>query len=374
MSTTATSLQSVPDGREVVATAADAAALPRPPLLILDAVTAFLDQHGLGSGPLSWAQIGDGQSNITYRLERGGEVFVLRRGPRPPLPRSTHDMIREARIQQLLQGHGIPVPAVLAVCADESVLGVPFYVMTFLEGLVITRTIPAALDSPAQRLATSEAVVDTLVQLHRVDVTSGDLASFGRADGYLRRQVERFSALWEVNTTRSLPDVVRLGGWLADNLPESQQASVLHGDYRPGNLMFHPAAPARVTAVLDWEMAAVGDPLADLGYLTATYAEPGSPASPLELTAVTRNPGYLRRTELVDRYRDQTGMSLDALPWYQALALWKASIFCEAIYTRWLKGERPNDTRFAPSLEAGVPQLLAQARVFAGLSPAPSGH
>lgn len=364
MPVAAVSLQSVPDGREVVATAADAAALASPPLLILDAVTAFLDEHNLGSGPLSWAQIGDGQSNVTYRLERGGEVFVLRRGPRPPLPRSTHDMIREARIQQLLQDRGIPVPAVLAVCADESVLGVPFYVMTFLEGLVITNSTPGALNSPEQRLATSNAVVDTLVQLHRVDVTTGDLASFGRADGYLRRQVERFSALWEINTTRSLPDVAVLGSWLADNLPTSQQASVLHGDYRPGNLMFQASAPARVAAVLDWEMAAIGDPLADLGYLTATYSEPGSPPSPLELTPVTRNPGYLRRADLIARYREQTDLSLDALPWYQALALWKASIFCEAIYTRWLKGERPGDTRFAPSLEAGVPQLLAQARAF----------
>ena len=364
MPVAAVSLQTVPDGREVVATAADAAALASPPLLIVDAVTAFLDEHNLGSGPLSWAQIGDGQSNVTYRLERGGEVFVLRRGPRPPLPRSTHDMIREARIQQLLQDRGIPVPAVLAVCADESVLGVPFYVMTFLEGLVITGSTPPALDSPEQRRATSNAVVDTLVQLHQVDVTTGDLASFGRADGYLRRQVERFSALWEINTTRSLPDVAVLGSWLADNLPASQQASVLHGDYRPGNLMFQASAPARVAAVLDWEMAAIGDPLADLGYLTATYSEPGSPPSPLELTPVTRNPGYLRRADLIARYQEQTDLSLDALPWYQALALWKASIFCEAIYTRWLKGERPGDTRFAPSLEAGVPLLLAQARGF----------
>lgn len=340
-------LLSVPDGTEVVATRADADTLASPPLLILDTVTAFLDDHNLGTGPLSWAQIGDGQSNITYRIQRGSDTFVLRRGPRPPLPPSTHDMVREARIQQILQGSGVPVPDILAVCPDESVLGVPFYVMTYLDGLVITNTIPAALNSAEQRVATSNAVVDTLVQLHQVDVTAGDLASFGRPEGYLRRQVERFSALWDINTTRSLPDVALLGGWLADNLPDSRQAAVLHGDYRPGNLMFHRGAPARVSAVLDWEMAAVGDPLADLGYLTATYAEPGSPPSPLELTAVTRSPGYLRRSEVIARYQSQTGLSLDALPWYQALALWKASIFCEAIYTRWLKGERPRDTQFA---------------------------
>lgn len=367
MSADPTALQAVPDGAEVVATAADAGKLASPPLLVLDAVTAFLDAHNLGAGPVSWARIGDGQSNITYRIQRGGDVFVLRRGPRPPLPRSTHDMVREARIQQLLSTRGIPVPAVLAVCEDASVLGVPFYVMSFLQGLVITEAVPAALDSAEQRLAVSTAVVDTLVQLHRVDVTDGELAAFGRPDGYLRRQVERFSALWDINTTRSLPDVARLGGWLADNLPDSGGAAVLHGDYRPGNLMFAASAPARVTAVLDWEMAAVGDPLADLGYLTATYAEPGSAPTPLELTAVTRSPGFLDRAGLIARYQHQTDLALDALPWYQALALWKAAIFCEAIYTRWLRGERPHDTRFAPSLEAGVPRLLAQARVFAGL-------
>ena len=122
--------------------------------------------------------------------------------------------------------------------------------------------------------------------------------------------------------------------------------------------------------ILDWEMATVGDPLADLGYLTATYAEPGSFPTPLEMTSVTREPGYLSREQLISRYRERMELNLDALPWYQTLALWKASIFCEAIYTRWLRGERPHDTGFGPSLEAGVPRLLAGARQFAGVTAA----
>lgn len=364
-------MHSIPDGREVVATRSDADTAASAPLLVLDEVTAFFDAHNLGSGPLSWEQIGDGQSNITYRIRRGNEDFVLRRGPRPPLPRSTHDMVREARIQQLLRGQGVPVPEILAVCEDESVLGVPFYVMAYLDGLVITGSIPASLSSPQDRAATSAAVVDALVQIHSVDVSSGDLAKFGKPEGYLNRQVARFSGLWEVNTTRNLPEVARIGSWLADNVPQSQAAAVLHGDYRPGNLMFAPHSPARVIAVLDWEMSAIGDPLADLGYLTATYSEPGSASTPLELTGVTRNPGYYTRAEIINAYRERMGLDLDALPWYQALALWKASIFCEAIYTRWLKGERPDDTRFAPTLEVGVPQLLRSAAEFAGLAPAP---
>ncbi len=357
-------MQTIPDGVEVVASRADAARLDSPPLLIVDAVAEFLDSRGLGVGPLSWSRIGDGQSNVTYRIHRGREVFVLRRGPRPPLPKSTHDMVREARIQQLVKKQGVPVPEILAVCEEDSVLGVPFYIMSFLNGTIITDTIPAYLGSIPQREATSAAVLDALVQLHQADVSTGELATFGRPDGYLRRQVERFSALWDVNATRDLPEVARIGGWLESNIPDSQAVAVIHGDFRTGNLMFDPSSPARVMAILDWEMATVGDPLADLGYLTATYAEPGSFSTPLELTTVTRKPGYLNRAQLISRYRERMDLNLDALPWYQTLALWKASIFCEAIYTRWLNGERPGDTVFGPSLKAGVPRLLEAARLY----------
>ncbi|MEU6449749.1 phosphotransferase family protein [Streptomyces sp. NPDC046979] len=364
-------MHTVPDGVEVVASRDAARRLQRPPLLVVDAVTDFLDTHGVGRGPIAWQRIGDGQSNVTYLIERGGDRVVLRRGPRPPLPRSTHDMLREARIQRLLRGHGVPVPEIVAVCEDDAVLGVPFYLMAHVEGTVVTGTIPSHLSSLDQRGATSAAVVDTLVALHRIDVTEGELASLGSPDGYLQRQVARFSGLWEVNTSRSLPAVERIGDWLGRNLPASQAAAVVHGDYRMGNLMFAPQAPARVRAVLDWEMATLGDPLADLGYLTATYSEAGAPATPLELTPVTRAPGYLTRCQLAQRYQSHTELDLTALPWYQTLALWKAAIFCEAIYTRWRRGERPDDTDFGPSLETGVPRLLEAAAQYAGLIATP---
>jgi aminoglycoside phosphotransferase (APT) family kinase protein len=354
-----------PDGVEVVSSWADAEGLERPPLLVLDAVRAVLDARGLGSGPVAWRRIGDGQSNITYLLRRGEDQMVLRRGPRPPLPRSTHDMLREARIQQLLQPAGVPVPRIYAVCEDESLLGVPFYVMEALEGTVITDEIPDALDSPEQRAATGEALVDALIQLHAVDVRQGEIASFGRPDGYLRRQVERFSALWDLNTTRSLPDVGDVGAWLRAHVPQSQAAAVVHGDYRLGNVMLSADAPARVQAVLDWEMATLGDPLADVGYLTATYTDGDDELTPLDLSPVTRRPGYPRASQIAERYAAATGMDLNPLPWYEALALWKAAIFCEAMYTRWLRGERPGDV-FAPTLERGVPLLLERARTRSG--------
>jgi aminoglycoside phosphotransferase (APT) family kinase protein len=321
----------------------------------------FLDGHGIGTGPLRYMRIGSGQSNVTYRIDRDDTTIVLRRGPRPPLPKSTHDMVREARILRLLGSRGLSVPEVLAECADTSLLGVPFYVMRYYDGEIITNRIPAALDAPDQRRRTSEAAVDTLVALHSVDITEPEIAALGRPAGYLERQIVRFVSLYGQNTTRDLPKVHTVATCLQANVPPTQRHSLVHGDYRLGNLMYGRDAPARVIAILDWEMATLGDPLADIGYLVATYGDPDAERTVLELTTVTREPGYLRRTDLIERYATATGLDLDPLPWYQTLALWKAAIFCEAIYTRWLKGERPTDIDFAPTLATGVPALLRVA-------------
>ena len=352
------------DGVEVV-DSLDGPQPELPPLLVVDRVTDFLDARGLGRGPIAWSRVGDGQSNVTYRITRGADDFVLRRGPRPPLPRSTHDMVREATILRALRPHGVPVPEVLAVCADDAVLGVPFYVMTWLDGAVITDSIPEALASASQRRATSETLVSTLAQLHQVDTTAPSIAGLGKPDGYLRRQVSRFSGLFEANAVRPLDDVLHLGAWLERNLPTSQGPSVVHGDYRLGNVMFAREAPARAIAVLDWEMATLGDPLSDLGYLVATYSEAGGRVNPLHLSPVTARPGYLDRGEVIALYAELSGLDVSCLDWYCVLALWKAAVFCEAIYARWLRGERPGD-RFGPALEAGVPLLLTECMELTG--------
>ena len=352
-----------PDGIEVVATGADTASLDRPPLLILDRVQGFLDEHGIGEEPLAWQRIGDGQSNITYLIGREDRRVVLRRGPRPPLPRSTHDMLREARVQQGLARVGMPVPKILAVCADESLLGVPFYVMDYLEGEIMLDSAPKELDSAEQRRATSEALVDTLAALHGVDLERAGLADFGRPQGYLERQIATFSGLASQVSERDLPLVAELGVWLEAHRPETQRAALVHGDYRLGNVMFRREAPASVLAVLDWEMAALGDPLADLGYLTATYCDADSPGSVMEISGVTREPGYLTRAAIAERYAARTGLDVSQLHWYQVLALWKSSVFLEAIYTRWRRGERPGD-QFAPLLEHEIPRLLEVARDY----------
>lgn len=366
--------ESLPDGVDVVATRAEAEGMSMPPLLVLDALGEWLDGQRVGppGGSLSWERIGDGQSNITYLVQRGdgpdAARFVVRRGPRPPLPPSAHDMVRESRVQRVLGERGVLVPRILGVCEDEAVLGVPFYVMEHLDGVVVTDTEPSALGSPEARGLTSEALVDTLVALHAVDVTDPAVAALGRPQGYLERQVRRFAGLWPQVSTREIEDFPVVTQWLADHVPDQAGSAVVHGDYRLGNLMLDAAVPGRVLAVLDWEMATLGDPLADLGYLTATWSDPAWEPTVMDHSSVTRDAGWWSRADLAETYARRTGRDLDTLGWYQTLAMWKSAVFCEAMYTRWLRGERAADTTFAPFLDEGVPGLLARAREHAGRS------
>lgn len=345
---------------DVVVHAAEAERLAKPPLLILENVEAFLDAHGLGSGPLRATRIGEGGgSNFSYLLERDDGRFVLRRPPRPPLPPSAHDMVREARLQLALAPHGTRLPTIRAVCDDESVLGVPFYVMDFLEGHVVTRALPPGLEGEEARRRLGLDLVDALVEIQAVDVNAPGVAQFIRPGSYLERQVRRFSQLWEVNQTRELPAVVEVGAWLADNLPEPLPLAVVHGDYRLGNMIVAPGDPSRIVAVLDWEMGAVGDPRADVGYLLATYSEPGGEPNPLGTSPVTALPGFPSKRDLVERYVERSGRDVEPLDWFQALALWKAAVFCEAIYGRYIRGELASEDVNAARFETGVP-LLAQ--------------
>ena len=361
-------MTTVPDGVEVVATSAEAAELPMPPFLIIENLTEYFDREGLSIGELSWRRIGEGHSNVTYAIRRGNTRFVLRRGPRPPHPPTTHDMVREAGLLLKLGRAGVLVPTVVSTCTDDSVIGVPFYVMNFIDGVVITDSLPSYLAPVELRETIAIAAANSLAHLHLIDVSTGELSNVGRPEGYLLRQVDRFGSLWSINSTREIRSVERIQSWLRDNLPISQATTVVHGDFRIGNLMYALDSPARVVAILDWEMATLGDPLADLGYLTATYAQEGVTRTPLELTPVTRLEGFPSRDDLIAEYHSTNPLDMTALPWYQTLALWKAAIFCEALYSRWLDGERPEDKGFLPSLQEGVPLLLSQAAEFSGIT------
>jgi aminoglycoside phosphotransferase (APT) family kinase protein len=350
-------------GADIVESDADAEGLAKPPLLVLDRVRAFLDEHGLGAGELRAHRVGEGGgSNFTFLLQRESSWFVLRRPPRPPLPPTAHDMVREARLQLAVREGGfVRLPTIVAVCEDESLLGVPFYVMDYLDGHVPTDELPPGLEEESARRSLGDDLVDTLVEIHAADVTTPGLAAFARPGNYNERQVRRFAQLWDVNKTRELPRVPEVGAWLADKLPEPLPPTVVHGDFRLGNTMVAREDPRDIVAVLDWEMGAIGDPRADLGYLLATYSEPGGPPNPLGTSPVTALAGFPSRAELVARYVAQSGRDVDPLPWFEALALWKAAVFCEAIYGRYLRGELGAEDTRAVRFREGVPYLADAA-------------
>ena len=339
----------------------------KPPLLVVDRVEAFLDEHGLGAGELRARRIGEGGgSNFTFLLERGPDRFVLRRPPRPPLPPSAHDVVREARLQLALRDAGFDrLPTIVAVCEDESLLGVPFYVMEYLDGLVPTDELPPELDGEAERRRLGEELVDALVEIHSADVATPSLAAFARPGSYNERQVGRFAQLWGINRTRELPVVEEVGAALA-GASRALAPTVVHGDFRLGNTMVGADAPARILAVLDWEMGALGDPRADVGYLLATYTEPGGPPSPLGTSPITARPGFPSRAGLVERYVARSGRDVDRSRWFEALALWKAAIFCEAIYGRFVRGELGAEDTRAARFEDGVPYLAEAAASLVG--------
>src|SRR5207244_2870172 len=200
-----------------------------------------------------------------------------------------------------------------------------------IEGEVIVTSIPAELDTHAERRKIGEELIDSLVEIHAVDWVAVGLEGFGKPTGYLERQLRRFLGLWELNKTREIPAVESVGSWLAEHLPRSPAATIVHGDYRLGNTIFAPTRPAHLEAVLDWEMATIGDPLADLGYLCMMWTEKEDPEAGLreQLGAVTRREGFPTRAELIAAYEQRTGRSMRELRWYTTLAVWKSIVFID---------------------------------------------
>jgi aminoglycoside phosphotransferase (APT) family kinase protein len=209
-----------------------------------------------------------------------------------------------------------------------------------------------------------EQLVDALVDLHAVDPVAAGLEGFGKPTGYLERQVRRFSGLWEHNRTRDIPSVERVAAWLREHLPDSGDATIVHGDFRLGNTIFGAAAPARLRALLDWEMATIGDPLADVGYLCMTWTQAGDPPGELfELSRVTRAEGFPTRSELLERYEARSGRSMTDIRWYTTLALWKSLVFMEGNFKRAQAGT--TDDPYLKAFGEGVLQLAERAEATA---------
>jgi aminoglycoside phosphotransferase (APT) family kinase protein len=343
---------------DIVETHAEGAANEREPLLVLAPLREFLQAAELDApAGLAATPIGGGHSNVTFALSTG---VVLRRPPRGPLPPSAHDVLREARLLTALEATPVRTPRVLATCSDPSVTGAPFYIMEEVQGEVITDSIPASLDAPHQRSLIADELIDALVELHAVDYGSLDLDGFGKSSGYLERQLRRFSGLWEHNRTREVAEFEQVGAWLAANLPPSPPATIVHGDYRLGNTMFARTAPPHLIAILDWEMATIGDPLADVGYMMIHWRQAGDPDdSRFNLQTVTSKSGFPSRQELVQRYEQRSGRSAGALDWYVVLALWKAVVFMEGNYRRAISGA--TDDPYLKTFGDGVLELARRA-------------
>ena len=256
---------------------------------------------------------------------------------------TAHDMTREYRVLSALAGTDVPAPRTIALCEDASVNDMPFYVMQYCPGVVLAQDIPSGYaPTAADRRRICLALVDTLVRLHAVDYRAVGLEGFGKPDGYLERQVRRWSEQWQRSQTSELPEIDELIRRLRAALPESPPPTIVHGDYRLGNMALDPDDPGRVVAIFDWEMATLGDPLADLGYTLIYWTEAGDPppAGGVGTTSTfTARPGFFTRAEIIAEYARGSGRNVEAIDFYQVLALYKLAVISEGIYARYLLGK-----------------------------------
>jgi aminoglycoside phosphotransferase (APT) family kinase protein len=286
---------------------------------------------GLVSGPLSAELIAGGRSNLTYRLTDGATRWVLRRPPLGHVLRTAHDMGREFRVLSALAGTSVPVPETVHLCADPDVLGAPFYLMRYVDGVVLRTREQCEDIGTANTTAVVHRLVDVLAELHTVDPATVGLADFGRPEGYLTRQVVRWGKQLDSSRSREVPGIDELHDRLAGSVPDSTRHGLLHGDYRLDNALVDPAA-ADIAAVLDWEMSTLGDPLADVGLLVVYLS--GRRGYDVITGDATSAPGFPSTDELVARYAERTGVDVSNLDWYVALNCFKLAVVLEGIHYR----------------------------------------
>jgi aminoglycoside phosphotransferase (APT) family kinase protein len=325
----------------------------------LSVLAAWLDAErpGLRKGDLSGEVIAGGKSNLTYRITDGVRTWALRRPPLAHVLPTAHDMAREYRVMRALADTDVPVPEAIALCDDPDVLGARFYLMSYVDGRVLDRPdVLAALSAEQARVA-CEQLVDTLVRLHEVEPDSVGLADFGRPDGFLARQVNRWHKQWQANQTEPRDVLPRLLERLTATLPAQSAPGIVHGDYRLTNVMYRPDFTG-IAAVVDWEMATLGDPLADLGLLVV-YSSLSSEGREFVSPRMSPGDGFLTPEEMVSRYGAAAPRDLSDLDWYVGLGYFKLAVIAEGIHNRYLQGKTVGEgfAEFGPA----VPRLLDSA-------------
>jgi aminoglycoside phosphotransferase (APT) family kinase protein len=335
----------------------------------------WLNEH-VKDGPLELTDIqliAGGRSNLTYRLSvsapSGNRLLVLRRPPLGHVLPTAHDMSREFRVLSALAGTRVPVAPLVAACPDEDVIGAPFYVMEHVPGVVLrTRADTAAL-AESQAADLSQSLADMLAAIHGVDVAAVGLRDLGRGAGYLRRQLDRWQRQWELSATREMPGYTELVGRLTAALPAEGDVTLVHGDFRLDNALVTLTPRPRITAVVDWEMATLGDPLADLGLTLVYWTDPGeegwlnpagSPAGTRGVSAdATATPGFWTRAEFAAEYARRTGRDISRIGYYMAFGYFKLAVVLEGIHARYLQHKTVGEgfEREGPA----VPVLIARA-------------
>ncbi|GAA2267594.1 phosphotransferase family protein [Nonomuraea roseoviolacea subsp. roseoviolacea] len=332
------------------------------PGIDLPRLTAWMANHVPDAGePLSVSLISGGRSNLTYLVAGRDRRVVLRRPPLGHVLPTAHDMRREWRVISALAPTPVPVPEPVAFCADEDVIGAPFYLMGYVEGAAVRTREELGEATPEQARRLSERLAEVLAAIHAVDHREVGLEGFGRPDGYLARQLDRWCQQWERSKTADLPEYDRLVARLRERLPAASAGTLVHGDYRLDNTLVRLAPGPEILAVVDWEMSTLGDPLADLGLTLTYWQDPGDEERAAIPVAgdVTLAPGFLTAAEFAAHYAKVSGRDIPDLGFYVAFGNFKLAVIVEGIHARFRQGKTVGEG-FA-EIGSAVPVLIARA-------------
>ena len=324
-------------------------------------VSGWLADNVAGArAPFNFQLIAGGRSNLTFLVtDDNGIRYVLRRPPLGHVLATAHDMAREHRIISAVGQTNVPVPATLGLCTDETVNGAPFYVMNFVDGVVLDNAEKAELLDKSLRRSASFNLIDVLCELHDVDIDAVGLGNLAKREGYIERQIKRWSTQWENSKTRELPEIDEVVRLLSTKVPQQQDVSIAHGDFRFGNVLTD-VTTGRIAAVLDWELCTLGDPLADLGYIGVYWSD--GPASALRANDPTPAGGFTTYDELVERYATKTGRDVSGVDYYVAFSCWRLAVISEGVYARYLHGAMGNQEGIDMTvMKAGVDALTIRA-------------